>query len=253
MFGLLATAAAAFLLTMRVSALNPFAAALRNLQLTANQQLYIAALKDPSVPLVVCTGPAGTGKTALTVLHALSELRRKHTTRFVLTRPTVLIDSEDFGALPGNIYDKTAPLFKHIQEIAADADGCVAEAHNILKQKSIDVVPLEYLRGLTFQDSWILADEMQNSTPRQMQALLTRMGQNAKLVVCGDTEQSDLNGPNGLHDFVTRLSRAHDSVNEGGQTFCEDGISLESIQMIQMTDEDVKRSALVKMLLGLYH
>lgn len=242
------------IVVMRVRALNPFAAALKTLKLTPNQQLYSAALQDPAVHVIVCHGESGTAKSTLAILNGLSELRRKNIDRFIITRPTVLCDNDAFGSLPGGAEQKTAPLFRHISDIAhaADAGGSAAAAHGFLKEKHLDIIPLEFMRGLTFDNSWVLMDEAQNSTPRQMKLLLTRIGKRSKVIIAGDIKQSDLKGPNGLADIIDRINRQRDLETETNQKFAEEGISLNSIQLVTMTHGDIKRSALVKMISGWY-
>jgi phosphate starvation-inducible PhoH-like protein len=229
-----------------VASLNPFATALRKLSLTPNQSSYLDALRDNDVSLVVSHGPAGTGKSALAVLHGLSELRKKTYTKLVLTRPTLLVDNADFGALPGGVDDKMGPLMEHIAEIAREADGVTAATYSVMKEKAVEVVPLEYVRGRTFKNSLVLLDEAQNASPRQMKALLTRIGQDSKLVVCGDLQQSDFGDGNGLEDFLSRWKLF--SERNGSRA----DMDVSSVAIASLDVDDVKRSALVRMILNCY-
>lgn len=219
---------------------NSFSNTLKTLTLTQNQKVYYKSLKDDQAPIVVCNGPAGSGKTFLSVLHALNEVKNKRKESIILTRPTVLVDADHFGALPGNINEKMTPLLQHITNIIGNEHGCVASLFNILKDRKIEVIPLEYIRGHTFNNQIIIADEMQNATKGQFKALLTRMGNNSKMMVIGDTDQSDLLGENGLQTFLTKYK---------GYTETH---AVESIKIVELGEVDIMRSELVKQVLRVY-
>ncbi len=220
---------------------NSFKSSLRSLQLTPNQQIYYDYLKDDETPIVICHGKAGTGKTMISTLHGLSELKRKKYDKIIITRPTVLVDADNFGALPGNINDKMSPLIQHICNFVGQEHGSSANLYNIVKENKIEIIPLEYIRGHNFISSYIIADEMQNSTNKQMKALLTRMGTTSKLVIMGDTEQSDLDNANGLSDFLLRYN-SYTQLNDNAAF----------VKSIQMTTDDIMRSDIVKEVLNIY-
>src|SRR5210317_841402 len=155
-----------------------------NFPQTAGQCKYMLALRSPK-PIVVGTGPAGTGKTMLACQIGIEHIQQSFRGKVVLTRPIVAAD-EDMGYLPGDMERKMEPWTKPMYDIF--------EQHLSPTQidRYIRIEPLGYMRGRTFTNSLIIADEMQNSTPNQMRMLLTRIGEGTKLVITGDLEQSDL-------------------------------------------------------------
>ncbi len=144
---------------------------------TAGQCRYALALRSPR-PIIIATGPAGCGKTMLACQYAQTHRRT------IFTRPIVTVD-EDMGYLPGDMDEKMEPWSRPMFDMF-DA------------RRSVEIEPLGFMRGRTFNDTVIIADEMQNSTPNQMKMLLTRVGRNTKLIVTGDLSQSDLYSENGL-------------------------------------------------------
>jgi phosphate starvation-inducible PhoH-like protein len=193
---------------------------------TMNQILYVKKLMSLKSPIVVAAGPAGCGKTLLACQVATQKLLSNQIDKIVITRPTVSVD-EDLGFLPGKLEKKMEPWVKPMFEIF--------ERERV--QKSVEIVPLAYMRGRTFKKSFIIADEMQNSTPNQMKMVLTRLGENSNMVVTGDLNQSDLNLKlNGLNDLFYRLSDKE----------------LEYIDHIIMTGEDIQRHPAIVEVLKLY-
>lgn len=170
------------------------------------QEEYLHLLYDDSKHIVFSTGPAGTGKTLFAVLSGIKALKEHRTEKLILTRPAVGVDDEKHGFLPGDLNSKmepwTRPLFDIILEYYDTRDVA-----RMLDEKVIEIAPLAFMRGRTLKNSWIIADEMQNATPSQMKMLLTRLGDNSKIVVTGDLVQTDRKyGFNGLADFVTLVS-----------------------------------------------
>ena len=166
-----------------------------------NQETYIELLTDPAKHIVFATGPAGTGKTMLAMQAGVKAFKEGTVSKIILTRPAVGVDDERHGFLPGNITAKmepwTRPLFDVIQEYYRPQ-----EVARMLDEQVIEIAPLAFMRGRTFKDSWIVADEMQNATPGQMKMLLTRLGEGSKIVVTGDTRQADRSdNDNGLLGF----------------------------------------------------
>lgn len=192
---------------------------------------YQNVLEDSKKTLVIATGPAGTGKTMLACTNGMNGLADGLYERMILTRPLVPVGGEDIGFLPGDMHDKMTPWVSHMVDYVNHFD---------LKfiQSKIDVVPFSYMRGETWDNKWIIADEMQNSTPIQMKTLLTRIGNNSKLIITGDLTQSDLPDPysNGLIDLLNRI----------------DLFDSELYDHIQFTDEDIQRSDFVKAVLRMY-
>ena len=165
------------------------------------QEKYIDLLTDPERLIVFATGPAGTGKTMLAVLAALKAFRSGEVERIVITRPAGGVDDEQHGFLPGDLNEKMAPWTRPIFDIIGEYYR-QSEIARMLDDNQIEISPLAYMRGRTFKNAWIIADEMQNATPGQMKMLLTRLGENSKLVVTGDTSQADRKeNDNGLLDF----------------------------------------------------
>jgi phosphate starvation-inducible PhoH-like protein len=140
--------------------------------------------------ITIVTGAAGSGKTMLACRMALDRLRANQVSKIVLTRPVVGVE-EDLGFLPGTLEEKMKPW--------------VAPMLDYIKKTQVEIVPLAYMRGRTFKNTFVIADEMQNSTRNQMKMILTRLGDNSNMVVTGDLEQSDLLSTNGLGDLVYRM------------------------------------------------
>lgn len=199
-----------------------------NFPKTAGQCKYMLALRSPK-PIILGTGPAGCGKTMLACQIAMENIGGISRGRVVLTRPIVAAD-EDMGYLPGDMDKKmepwTRPMFDIFEKYLS---------HNQL-ERCISIEPLGYMRGRTFENAIIIADEMQNSTPNQMKMLLTRLGENTKLIVTGDLEQSDLGDTNGLADLIYKMQ-------------C---IELEYIDHVQLEHDDIVRHPAVKEVMKLY-
>ena len=175
---------------------------------TRNQETLVMALQDPGTHIVVTVGPAGTGKTYLAMVAAVKALKQGECERIVMTRPAVGVEGEQHGFLPGNLVAKmepwTRPLLDVMREFYRPQDIVT-----MIEDQVVEIAPLAFMRGRTFKNSWIIADEMQNATPAQAKMLMTRIGQNSKIVITGDIEQADRsNGDNGLMDLCHRL-RAH--------------------------------------------
>lgn len=165
------------------------------------QETYIDLLTDPTKLIIFASGPAGTGKTMLAVLAALKAFRAGECEHIVVTRPAVGVDDEEHGFLPGDLNEKMAPWTRPIFDIIGEYYR-QSDIVRMLDEKQIEISPLAYMRGRTFKNSWIIADEMQNATPSQMKMLLTRLGEGSKMIVTGDTRQADRReDDNGLLDF----------------------------------------------------
>ena len=187
---------------------------------------YLQVLKRGK-PIVIVTGPAGTGKTYIACREAKKNLKEKRYDRVIITRPNVTCD-EQLGYLPGTFQDKLMP---YLYPIFDNFD-------NYLKYKQqIEITPLSFIRGRTFKNSYIIADEMQNSTPNQMNTLLTRIGEDTRIVVTGDLQQSDLKIKNGLEDFIERT----------------EGKEYEYIDFVKLGKKDIKRHELIKEICDIYN
>jgi len=171
------------------------------------QEQYIDLLNDPNKLIIFATGPAGTGKTMLAVLAALRALREGACEHIVVTRPAVGVDDEEHGFLPGDLNEKMAPWTRPIFDIIGEYYR-QPDIVRMLEERTVEISPLAYMRGRTFKNSYIIADEMQNATPSQMKMLLTRLGEGSKMVVTGDTRQADRqDSENGLLDFQRLVER----------------------------------------------
>ena len=198
-----------------------------NFPKTPGQCKYMLALRSPK-PIVIGTGPAGSGKTLLACQVALEHVSKFQRPNIVLTRPIVTVD-EDMGYLPGDMDQKMEPWTKPMYEIF----GQFFNRNQM--DRFITVEPLGYMRGRTFNNTLIIADEMQNATPNQLKMLLTRVGEGTKLIITGDLGQSDLGPENGLRDLVYKMQ-------------CQD---LEYIRHVEMGDEDIVRHPAVKEVLSI--
>jgi phosphate starvation-inducible protein PhoH and related proteins len=200
---------------------------------TFTQRKYLDLLYS-SVPVVVGTGPAGTGKTLLACHAGSKALLNNHVQRIILTRPAVSVD-EQHGFLPGNLNKKmepwTRPMFDALYRYFSPK-----KVNDMVYDQQIEICPLAYMRGRTFSNAWVIADEMQNSTPSQMKMVLTRLGEGAKVVVAGDLRQHERGfEENGLLDLLCRLDP--ESTN---------------MRCVQFSDDDVVRSEVIKEILKIY-
>ena len=171
-----------------------------------SQENYVLELLDPDRDIVFGIGPAGTGKTMLACQVAVKAFLEGQVDKIIVTRPAVSTD-EDLGFLPGTLEEKMAPWTRPIFDVFREY-FYANEIEGMIKEGVIEISPLAYMRGRTFKDSYIIADEMQNATPNQMKMLLTRIGAGSKMVVTGDLNQADRLKDNGLIDFMNHLSES---------------------------------------------
>jgi phosphate starvation-inducible PhoH-like protein len=210
----------------------------RKVELTprnANQRQYINLLNDWSKTILFAVGPAGTGKTMLAVQAAIRSFNAKEIDKIIVTRPAVSVD-EEHGFLPGTLTQKMEPWTKPIFDVFQE-HWSQRQIEYFLEEGKIEISPLAYMRGRTFKRAWIIADEMQNATASQMKMLLTRIGDDSRMVVTGDLRQGDRIEDNGLADFLGQLARS-----EGSR----------SIALMRFEMEDVERHQAVKEVLKIY-
>ena len=199
---------------------------------TAGQKKYIEAIRKHDLTFAI--GPAGTGKTYLSVAMAVKAFRDHDVSRIILTRPAVEA-GENLGFLPGDLQNKVDPYMRPLYDSLNDLMGYDAY-HRHLERGEIEVSPLAYMRGRTLDDAFIILDEAQNSTREQMKMFLTRIGYNAKAVVTGDITQIDLprSTRSGLADAAALLK------------------NVEGIANIELTERDVVRNPLVQRIIRAY-
>ena len=199
------------------------------------QEQYAHLLKQKTKKIVVATGPAGTGKTLFATEFGVRNFLSGVYEKLIFTRPSVSVD-EELGFLPGTLEDKMAPWVRPIYDVLYNFIT-PKEVTALLEEKIIEIAPLGYMRGRTFKNCWIVADEMQNSTISQMKMLMTRLGENSRLVITGDLEQYDrINQQNGLDDFLSKFKGKRSS----------------SISSFEFQRSDIQREDVVKEVLDIY-
>ena len=199
------------------------------------QEQYVELLKNPKKFIVFAIGPAGTGKTMLGVQMAIKQLKEGAISKIIVTRPAVSVD-EDHGFLPGTLIQKMEPWTRPIFDVFEEYYH-PKEIQAMLEDGVIEISPLAYMRGRTFKDSFVIADEMQNATPSQMKMLLTRLGEGSRMVVTGDLNQADRPVENGLLDFCSLYGQGGD---------------YRMIALARFEARDVERHPVVKEILKIY-
>lgn len=192
---------------------------------TANQKKYVDAIEDNTITFGI--GPAGTGKTYLAMAKAVAALQAKKVNRIILTRPAVEA-GEKLGFLPGTLSEKIDPFLRPLFDALNDMID-VDTIPRLMQTGVIEVAPLAYMRGRTLNDSFIILDEAQNTTPEQMKMFLTRLGFGSKMVITGDVTQVDL--PNGVRSGLRIISDILQNIDD--------------ISFMELTAEDVVRHRLI--------
>jgi phosphate starvation-inducible PhoH-like protein len=199
------------------------------------QETYLELLKNPRKYIVFAIGPAGTGKTMLGVQMAIKLYQEGVISKIIITRPAVSVD-EEHGFLPGTLNQKMEPWTRPIMDVFEEYYH-PKEIAAMLEDNVIEISPLAYMRGRTFKNAFVVADEMQNATPSQMKMLLTRLGTNSRMVVTGDLNQADRPRENGLLEFCNLYG-------QGGE--------YRMIAMARFETRDVERHPVVKEVLSIY-
>jgi phosphate starvation-inducible PhoH-like protein len=199
-----------------------------------NQEQYVLKLLDESKDIVFGIGPAGTGKTLLAVQAAVKQFKEGKIDKIIVTRPAVSVD-EDLGFLPGTLEQKMAPWTRPIFDVLREYFDA-RQIEGMIEEGIIEIAPLAYMRGRTFKNAFILADEMQNATQNQMKMLLTRLGEGSMMAVTGDLAQADRLKDNGLIDF-TRLLESNNT---------------EHLDIVHFEQGDIERHNAVKEVLKVY-
>jgi phosphate starvation-inducible PhoH-like protein len=200
-----------------------------------HQEEYMHRLKNKNKKIIVVSGPAGTGKTLLATEQGVRFFLMGIYEKLIFTRPSVSVD-EEIGFLPGTLEEKMAPWVRPIYDVLYNFLS-PKEVQFLMEEKIIEIAPLGFMRGRTFKNAWIVADEMQNSTISQMKMLLTRIGENSRIVITGDLEQNDRhNQINGMEDFLEKFK----------------GKRSTSITSFEFDKSDIQREEVIKEVLNIY-
>ena len=199
---------------------------------TANQKAYVEAISEHTITFGI--GPAGTGKTYLAMAKAVAALQAREVNRIILTRPAVEA-GEHLGFLPGTLTEKIDPYLRPLFDALHDMLDQDA-IPKLMQSGVIEVAPLAYMRGRTLNDSFIILDEAQNTTPEQMKMFLTRLGFGSKMVITGDVTQVDL--PGGKNSGLATIRKILDGVDD--------------ISFMDLTAEDVVRHRLISDIVSAY-
>ncbi len=199
---------------------------------TVGQKRYIDAINDHD--MVICVGPAGTGKTYLAVAKAVVAYKNKTVERIILTRPAVEA-GEKLGFLPGDLQNKVDPYLRPLYDALQDMFG-FDTYQKLMERGVIEVAPLAYMRGRTLNDAFIILDEAQNTTVEQMKMFLTRMGEGSKVIVNGDSTQIDLPGT-----VRSGLLNALDVLQD-----------VEGVAIVRLSGKDIVRHDLVQRIVEAY-
>lgn len=203
------------------------------------QARYVELMTRERPYIVVASGHAGTGKSILAASVGIDKLKTGMVDKIIITRPAVCVDDEQHGFLPGTLDEKMEPWIRPITDVI-EKRCSKDEMQRMFRSKAIEIVPLAYMRGRTFENSWIICDEAQNCTPAQLLMLLTRLGENSKVVITGDPFQHDRGAhTNGLTDLMLRV----ESTNVTGDI----------IDHVYFDESDVVRHPAIKFILSMYH
>ena len=222
-----------FLCIPSIQALTPYV-------LSGKQLKYQQLIKECNI--VICNGDAGTGKTMIACHEGIKLLRENKIEKLVITRPTSTVDGEELGFLPGKLEEKMHPFILPIYDYLLDyytKDGITS----LINTGKLEIAPLCFMRGRTFKNSFIIGDEMQNTSENQMKTLLTRFGTNSKMVITGDLKQSDLGIDNGLAHLIYALKYKYPE----SYVMFNDGFGL-----VTLDASCVQRHPMIKKIIDLY-
>jgi phosphate starvation-inducible PhoH-like protein len=203
----------------------------------ANQKRYVELLNAENPPIVIASGSAGTGKTLLATQVGVKRLVSEEFKKIIITRPTVSVD-ESIGFLPGSLEQKMNPWTRPIFDIL-NMHYSKKKIDTMISDQVIEICPLGFMRGRSFDNSWIILDEAQNATTNQVLLVLTRIGEGSKIIITGDPGQHDRGfGDNGLIDLIDRVTS-----NEVD----------ESVGLVQFDNTDVERHPVIPIILNMYN
>ena len=199
-----------------------------------NQEKYLDLLENSKNYIVMALGPAGTGKTLMACQQALKLFKNKEIDKIIITRPAVSAD-EKLGYLPGTLEQKMDPWTRPIFDVFEEYYN-KKTIQGFIEDGQIEISPLAFMRGRTFKNAFIIGDEMQNATPSQVKMLMTRIGDNSRIVITGDVNQTDRPGDkNGLVDFMNRYQ-----------------FNMPGIAYIKFNKKDVERHPIIETILQIY-
>ena len=191
---------------------------------TDEQSILLDAISNNDITFVY--GPPGTGKTFLSSLFGIFSVYKGMFEKLILTRPCVEANGERLGFLPGSLSEKLEPYLFPIFDILG-RKIIAEEMKKLITNETIKTIPLSFLRGVTFFNSYVVVDEAQNTTKEQMRLLLTRIGERSKIVITGDINQSDIKGNNGLLDAIDRFK------------------DMEHIKIVELTKKSIIRNPII--------
>ena len=223
-------------ITFRPAAKKPQQHPIDLIPKSRGQEQLVLSLLDDATDVTVAVGPAGTGKTYLAMQAAIRALRSGQVDRLILTRPAVGVEDERHGFLPGDLIAKMEPWTRPLLDVLREYYSA-RDIVDMMENTVIEIAPLAYMRGRTFKNAWIIADEMQNATPAQVKMLLSRIGTGSKITVTGDVEQADRKTlDNGLIDLCQRLQSRE----------------VTGLKVITLSGRDVQRHPMITEILDLY-
>jgi len=200
--------------------------------LNENQKKAIKSISFNKITII--TGPSGSGKTHISSVYGLMEVLRGKYKKLIITRPCVEAYGETMGFLPGDILAKSFPYITPVLDIFGEFLSS-SEINKLISEGLISVVPFAFMRGNNFKNAFVVAEESQNTTPKQMHLFLTRLGENSKMVINGDLAQSDIqNNMNGLQDALQKFR------------------NIDGIGIVEMSRQDIVRDPLVQTIVEIY-
>lgn len=201
-----------------------------------HQEEYLEYLLNPEKMIVLAQGPAGTGKSVIAMLAAIKAFSEKQVNKIILCRPSVGVDDEDLGFLPGDITEKLSPWVRPLMDVLLEYYS-TKELATMIENKKIECLPLMYMRGRNIS-AYVILDEAQNASKKQILSVCTRLCEGSKLVITGDNDQSDKkNGENGLLFFSNAVKNREES---------------EYISSVEFTTKDIERHPVVKEILEIF-
>lgn len=209
---------------------------LRSFKLTEKQKTLLSLCMDPETKIIFISGPAGSSKTYMAIYSALRIMQESRDMDLLYIRTIIESAERGLGALPGDLQEKfnpyIMPLLEKLDEIIPAETTSKKE---LLQDKRIDAMPINFLRGASWKNKIVIMDEAQNATIKELTTLVTRIGENTKLFICGDLMQSDINGKSGFNEII--------------KIFNDEESSDKGIHAFKFNTSDIKRSAILKFII----